>query len=66
MRAACLAGPVWLVVQDGNELAYAFVSYLSSAGRATVLYITLETGLTPLMPEFPEWYVGVKWKEGRS
>jgi len=23
-------------------------------------------GPTPLMPELPEWYVRVKWKEGRS
>jgi len=66
MRATGLAGPVRLVVQDGNEPADAFVSCRGSAGRATVLHITLETGPTPLMPELPEWYVRVKWKEGRS
>jgi predicted nucleic acid-binding protein len=44
-----------LVVRDGNEPAHAFVLCLRSAGRATVLHITLETGPTPLMPELPEW-----------
>ena len=65
MRATGLAGPVRLVVQDGNEPAHAFVSCLGSAGRATVLHLTLETGPTPLMPELPEWYVWCEM-EGRE
>jgi len=46
MRATGLAGPVRLVVHDGTEPAHAFVSCLGSAGRVTVLHITLETGPT--------------------
>lgn len=46
-------GRIWH--PTGSEPAHAFVSCLGSAGRVTVLHITLETGPRPLMPERPEW-----------